>query len=287
MISIVTPSFNQGRFIEETIASVLDQGCSDLEYIVIDGGSDDETLDIIKKYENRLAHWVSEPDGGQYDALNKGFAKSTGEIMGWLNSDDKYTPWTLSVAAEIFRQLPEVEWLTSMYPLVWDEKGRAVRCAPRGPFNGNDFFKGDNLPGMGRQATGWIQQEATFWRRSLWERAGGSLDASMRYAGDFDLWARFFKFGVLYAVDVPLGGFRRYGAQKTGTAPDKYKQEALQALLRHGGKPRRQSVAALVHGCKRVCPNRLKPLMSKLGLLTLGKVCAFDTDHGRWGVIEK
>ena len=108
-ISVVTPSFNQSAFLEETLRSVLDQGYPNLEYIVIDGGSTDASADIIRKHAGRITCWVSEKDQGQYDAINKGFARSTGEIMAWLNSDDKYLPWTFSVVGEIFASRPEVE----------------------------------------------------------------------------------------------------------------------------------------------------------------------------------
>src|SRR5215212_7784658 len=113
-ISIVTPSFNQGRFLRETMQSVLGQGYPNLEYVVIDGGSTDESVDIIRGHEQQLAAWVSEKDAGQYDAINKGFARTSGEVMAWLNSDDKYTPWALPVVGEIFAQLPEVKWLTTL-----------------------------------------------------------------------------------------------------------------------------------------------------------------------------
>ena len=266
---------------------MLDQGYPSLEYVVVDGGSSDDSPDIIRRFEGRLAWWRSEPDNGQYDAINKGFAKTGGEIMGWLNSDDMHMPWTLSVVAEIFQQFPEIEWLTSLFPLVCDRAGRMVRCAPRGPFNRHAFFKGDNLPRMGAHTTGWIQQESTFWRRSLWDRAGGRLDASLQYAGDFDLWARFSKLVDLHAVDTPLAGFRRHGNQKTGMSSDQYQQEALRCLIGHGGSLRGKLNSSLVLANKRICPNRLKPMMARLGLLSSGKVCVFDTDRGHWNIVER
>src|SRR5215204_5758135 len=107
-ISIVTPSYNQAEFIEETILSVINQNYPNLEYIVIDGGSTDGSVEIIKKYEQYFSYWVSEPDKGHADALNKGFAKATGEVMAWINSDDKYFPWTFATVAEVYSQFPEV-----------------------------------------------------------------------------------------------------------------------------------------------------------------------------------
>src|SRR3989442_6408876 len=112
LISIVTPSFNKGRFRRETMQSVLSQDYPALEYVVVDGGSTDGSADLIREQAGRLAWWASEKDAGQYDAINKGFARTSGEVMAWLNSDDKYTPWALAVVGEIFAQLPEVQWLT-------------------------------------------------------------------------------------------------------------------------------------------------------------------------------
>ena len=105
-ISIVTPSFNQGKYIEQTIQSVLSQNYPNLEYIIIDGGSTDGTVEIIKKYEQQLTYWISEPDKGQTDAINKGFAKCTGEIFNWINSDDYYSPNSLHIVAEVFSENP-------------------------------------------------------------------------------------------------------------------------------------------------------------------------------------
>src|SRR4029078_6980481 len=125
-LSIVTPSFNQGQFLEETISSVFDQDYEKLEYIVMDGGSTDRSIEIIKKYSDRLTYWGSEPDQGQYAASNKGVARRTEEMMAWLNRDDKYTPWAFSVVTEIFSSFPEIEWLTSVHPVRWNEHGQAV-----------------------------------------------------------------------------------------------------------------------------------------------------------------
>ena len=264
-ISIVTPSFNQGRFLAETMDSVLAQRYPNLEYVVVDGGSTDDSVDVIRSREKELASWVSEKDAGQYDAINKGFAKTTGDVMAWLNSDDKYTPWALHVVGEIFQQLPEVQWLTTLLPLHWDARGLPIRCRPiRGGFSRPAFLRGANLMGQ------FIQQESTFWRRALWEKAGGKVDASLQLAGDFELWARFFDHADLYGVELPLGGFRVHGDQKTAHRMKTYLDESLAVLQRHGGTPR----SALF---RKTLPFRLR---KALGLTDSYKVCV--SLDGRW-----
>ena len=229
-ISIVTPSFNQAQFLEATIESILHQKYPNLEYIIIDGGSTDGSQEIIKKYEKDLHFWCSEPDAGQYDAINKGFAKSTGEIMTWLNSDDMYCPWALRTVASIFCELPQVEWLTTLNPLKWDWYGLCINSRLIPGFSKEGFLDGCYLH-QGEKSLGAIQQESTFWRRSLWKKAGKCITTEFKLASDFDLWCRFFTHAELYGTTSPLGGFRSQMNQRS-TQTELYKVEAEKSLKR-------------------------------------------------------
>ncbi|MBM4042009.1 MAG: glycosyltransferase [Planctomycetes bacterium] len=283
-ISIVTPSYNQAPFLGAAIASVLGQSYSSLEYVVMDGGSTDGSVEIIRRHAGQLAYWVSERDDGQYDAINKGFARTSGEIMAWLNSDDMYLPGALSVVADIFSAFPEVEWITSTRKVLWNEKGQAVACTPCSGFDRASFFRGANLPGWGTYGGSWIQQESTFWRRSLWERAGGRLDTSVRIAADFELWARFFQHADLYGVSAPLAGFRRHGAQKTAHHLKEYVAEAGEVLRRCGGRPHGR-LGTLVRRLLAQAPGlrRCPRLLCRLGVLRPTRVISYAAD-GRWQI---
>ncbi len=197
-ISVITISFNQANYLEQTIHSVVDQEYPNLEYIIIDGGSTDGSVDIIRKYEKQLNFWVSEKDNGMYDGLQKGLKKATGEIMCWINSDDMLHAKSLFAVAEIFSNIKEVEWLQGI-PTVIDEEGKIVYVKNFRQWSKYNYFLGDKEH---------IQQESTFWRKSLWEKAGARVDTSLKLAGDYELWMRFFGHAKLYCVRTVLGAFR-------------------------------------------------------------------------------
>ncbi|WP_298236999.1 glycosyltransferase family 2 protein [uncultured Algibacter sp.] len=217
-ITVVTPNYNQAKFLELTIQSVLNQNYPNLEYIIIDGGSTDASLEIIKKYESKLAYWISEQDNGMYDAINKGFEISTGEIMCWINSDDVLWEGSLNYIANIFVANTNIRWLQG-FPSVIDEKGDLL--FQRNPINSKYYF----YLLKHEKDFSFIQQESTFWTRDLWERAGGHLNVNYALAADFDLWMRFFNFEALYCTKRQLAAFRKRKGQNSGD----YKTYLLEA----------------------------------------------------------
>jgi glycosyltransferase involved in cell wall biosynthesis len=209
-ITIVTPNLNQAAHLEACLKSVLDQDYPNLEYIVVDGGSTDGSLAIIERYASRLHKWFSEPDDGPYHAIQKGFNCSSGEIMAWLNSDDKYHDGALFAMAETFRRFPDVHWLTG-YPTEYTNGGVAINriTLPWARWSRYRYLTWD---------FGFIQQESTCWRRELWEKAGGTLDLDRKFAADLELWARFFRHARLHTTTCLIGGFRYTSDQQRSRA---------------------------------------------------------------------
>ncbi len=206
-ITIITPSFNQAQYLEQTIDSVLSQGYPSLEYMVIDGGSTDGSVEIIRKYGKYLSYWVSEPDGGQSEAINKGLRRATGEIINWLNSDDYYQPDALRTVAEAFAD-PTMSVLCGRSRLFTGDN-QAVRYS-----SGTDVY-----PESLAKTIGWarIDQPETFFRREKILQVG-LLDTRLHYIMDRDWWIRYlFAFGLSGIREIPdvLVNFRLHDSSKT------------------------------------------------------------------------
>ena len=280
-ITVVTPCYNSATFLEETIQSVLEQHDPNLEYIVIDGGSTDHSVDIIKRYEKHLAYWVSESDDGMYPAIQKGFERGSGDIMAWLNADDKYTSWTFRVVREIFETQPNIDWITSIRPLLLNEAGTICDCMSLDGFARQSFLHGENLPGYSPFYTEFIQQESTFWRRSLWEKAGGHLDTSLKLAGDLELWTRFYQYSELVGFRVPLAAFRIHPQQLTSVQKNAYFEEASQVFDHYGIQPY-SPIHAKLRRLAVIHRLPLKRLLSKIGLLYKTQIGVFDHSQEKW-----
>jgi GT2 family glycosyltransferase len=225
-ISVVTPSYQQARFLGRTIESVLGQGYPALEYVVQDGGSDDGSVDVLRAHEESLTRWESAPDGGQAQAINLGFAGTSGEIMAYLNSDDVLLPGALAYVARYLSEHPDVEVVYGNR-LLMDDQGRKVGSWV--------------LPAHDDEALrliDFVPQETLFWRRGLWERCGGHVDEGLRYAIDWDLLLRFADLGARM-VRLPrfLAGFRVHDAQKTTTQQDLGIEEQDRLRERVLGRP--------------------------------------------------
>lgn len=200
-ISIIVPSFNQGRYIGETIQSVLDQGIDDLQLIVMDGGSTDETVSVLKKYGDKIDVWRSEPDGGQTDAINKGMKFARGDIIGWINSDDVYTRGALKKVLSVFERHPEVD-VVHGDRLLLDAASDVVGWVCGSPFLPHQY--GYN-----------VNSETSFWRlKALPE----PFNDSLRFAMDLDWFSRLYASGAkFYFLPDFLGGFRCHDLNKSST----------------------------------------------------------------------
>jgi|AntAceMinimDraft_17_1070374.scaffolds.fasta_scaffold00810_12 glycosyltransferase involved in cell wall biosynthesis len=204
-ISIVTPSYNQADFLERTILSVLNQNYPNLEYIIIDGGSTDGSVEIIKKYEKYLSYWVSEKDKGQADAINRGFQKSTGSIAGWQNSDDVYAPNVISKTVKYLQRYPSVDLVFSDFCFI-NEHEEIIQEVRLRPFDRREYlYVSPN-----------ITNQTAFWRRELVSKVGG-FNVKYKYAMDFDFFVRASEKGCFKYVKGFSGYLRVHAKSKTVT----------------------------------------------------------------------
>lgn len=220
-LTVVTPSYNQGLYLEETIRSVLAQDYPNLEYIILDGGSSDDSVAIIRHYADHLAYWRSAPDNGQASAINEGFQRATGDVLAWLNSDDTYLPGTLMTIGKLFARRLDI---TLAYGEGWYIDAASERIEPCRFVRRRitDTYIANRDP---------ILQPAAFWRRSLWD-AAGPLDTTLHWVFDWEWFIRAHKVGLFHYVPEALANYRVHEAAKT-------RRGALDRQLEHAAVTRR------------------------------------------------
>ena len=225
LVSIITPSFNQAQFLERTIQSVLMQKYPRIEYIIVDGGSTDGSVDIIKNYQSRIAWWVSEQDKGQTDAINKGFNRATGDILAWINSDDTYyNPDAVTEAVDYLMKNPETALVYADCNFV-DEEDRLI----------GKFKSAQTDYRRLREGYVHIPQQTMFFRANYWKELG-PLDPSFYFAMDYDLWMRIAAKALLkYLPGHVWANFRIHTSSKTNVGDERGWQEMLRVHYRDGG----------------------------------------------------
>lgn len=224
LVSIITPSYNQSRFLEQTMRSVLEQDYPNIEYIVMDGASTDGSLEVIQRYQHKLSYWESVPDKGQTDAINKGFARATGDILAWLNSDDLLLPGAVSAAVKQLQSHPEVGMVY----------GDTIFVNADGEKIGKFAAAQTDLKRLQRGYVH-IPQQASFFRVDLWRKVG-PLDPTFYFAMDYDLWVRLARLAPLLYVPELWACFRLHGDTKTISEDDRCWPDMLRVHYRDGGK---------------------------------------------------
>jgi glycosyltransferase involved in cell wall biosynthesis len=281
-ISVITPNYNGAEFLERAVRSVISQDYQNLEHIVMDGGSTDESLQIIERYRQNLTGVVSEKDNGQYDAIGKGFAMATGDILCWLNSDDIYFPWTMRVVARLFADFPRIDWIMG------------VRCELRNgavqgisnvtPFPRDVIRSGAFHP----RGLGCIMQEGCFWRRSLYEKAGG-ISVEWPVAGDYELWIRFAEHADLVVTTALLGGFNYTDKNRSLLNAQSWQEKEVSAIRNRIPASRRKMGDRLIRR-KKFAQNflfgkpRLRRYLQSCLCLTMhrGLVLGYDAPADRY-----
>ena len=242
-VTVITPSYNQALYLEETILSVLNQDYPNIEYILIDGGSTDGSLEIIKRYESRISYWVSESDLGQTDAINKGFSKASGDVYAWLNSDDTYRSGAVGAAVEFLSRNPEIGMVYGNAYYI-DDQSEVVARYPAGTTDYKRLRRGVNT----------IPQQAMFFRSILWDMVG-PLDPSFYYAMDYDLWTRIAAVSPIAFHDQMWAHFRLQNESKSLREAYRCWPEMMRIHFRDGG-----SVCSILYG-KYLVRRVLEPVM--------------------------
>ena len=260
-ISVVTPNFNGARFLEETICSVLGQDYPNLEYIICDGGSTDESVSIIRRYADRLAYWVSEADAGQPSAINKGLRMSTGDIVAFLNSDDLYRPGALKSVADAFQHDGTISWLAGRCDQIGENGNLISVVAPQDTDSVSDWLIFNRTP-----------QPSTFLRRAVIEQAG-LFREDLQYSFDKEYWIRLVSLGYKLTIHPhALAAFRLHPESKTCAEPVRMLDEDVRIFNEYAGRIRshdRSRLAAHLRWMKRrraQLENLQRPLRARLGV---------------------
>ena len=263
-ISIVTPNYNGGRFLDQTIRSVLAQDYPSVEYLVFDGGSTDESVEIIRRHADQISHWCSEKDNGQSDAIAKGFCHSTGDVLGWINSDDVLLPGALSAVARYFEQHPSVDVVSGGAYRI-DENGAPIQSwfgsytlGVAASYNRFRYYEQDG-----------VYQQATFWRRSAYEAVGG-LDPTLQFIMDRDLFARLAQRQRFGRTRQMLACFRIHESCKTMTMESVRQRESKALQQRHGVMTQSRLLRGLMYYRYRI-PSLFRKVWLR-GLLLVGRV---------------
>lgn len=253
-ITIVTPSLNQGRFIEQTIQSVISQEYPDLEYIIADGGSTDDTVHILEKYSEKIV-WYSKKDKGQTNAINNGLRRATGEVLGYLNADDILLPGTLLLIAQSFAEHPDIQWLTGQCTII-DETGKETRSIIS--LYKNLLLYAHSYPML--FVTNYISQPATFWRTNLLDRCG-LLDESLHYVMDYEYWLRLWRTASPFILHRNLAAFRIQRDSKTTSSGhlDRYIEEERRIISQHTGS----KILRFLHDAHRLLMTKTYSLINR------------------------
>lgn len=233
-LSVVTACYNDAEYLSRCLASVKNQSYNNIEHIIVDGNSDDGTVELLHSWEKKIAsesdtiefRWISEPDDGIYEAIEKGFNLCTGDIYAWLNADDRWYPWTADIVSDVFSHT-FFEWIIGHLTEL-DDQGRPIYTDGLRRHYKRDWIKRGWYYDNG---LGYVQQESTFWTQNLWQRSGGFPDG-VELAGDYWLWRQFAQETELRTVDTILGGFcRREGGDQLSQDNSKYLSEVERSLL--------------------------------------------------------
>ncbi len=264
--------------IRQAIESVADNSEANVEHIVVDGGSTDGTIDVLAEFPHLKV--IQGQDKGPYDAINIGLSRATGDVFAWLNADDFYVPKALDVVSSIFATFKEIDWLTTAYPLYANAAGQIVGSGRVECYSERRALRPNSAVLTGPVPT-LVQQESTFWRRTLWEHAGATLNTQFKLAADFELWLRFWETRELCAIEAPLGCFRYHDAQRSYLRKDEYQADVEAALRAHGGR-RIGILRTALRLAALNCRGLPQAMLRYCPFASTQQFAAFDRTSGAW-----